>query len=45
MPLPGFEPGSRTNLVLAGYKPAALPIELQGQQQWIGWDSNPRLPA
>ncbi len=29
-PLPGLEPGSRTNLVLTAYKTAALPIELQG---------------
>lgn len=26
---PGLEPGSRTDLVLTGYKPAALPIELR----------------
>lgn len=28
---PRLELGSRTNLVLAGYKPAALPIELPEQ--------------
>lgn len=26
---PGFEPGSRADLALTGYKPAALPIELR----------------
>lgn len=26
---PGFEPGSRTDLVLTRYKRAALPVELQ----------------
>lgn len=29
MLLPGFEPGSRTDLVLTRYKRAALPVELQ----------------
>ena len=26
---PGFEPGSRSNLELTGYKPAALPFVLR----------------
>jgi hypothetical protein len=40
---PRLELGSRTDLVLAGYKPAALPIELP--EQFNNWcarrDSNP----
>ena len=39
---PRFELGSRTDLVLAGYKPAALPIELPEQTTWCARrDSNP----
>lgn len=34
MPPPGFEPGSRTNPVLAGYKPAVLPFTPQGQNHY-----------
>ena len=36
MPLPRFELGSRTDLVLAGYKPAALPLSYRGVHYAIG---------
>lgn len=40
---PRLELGSRTNLVLPGYKPGALPIELREpglKYQWVRSESN-----
>lgn len=46
---PGFEPGSRTDLVLTRYKRAALPVELQepisNQKQRLQPGFEPGLPA
>ena len=46
---PGFEPGSRTDLVLTRYKRAALPVELQepisSQEQRLQPGFEPGFPA
>ena len=40
---PRFELGSRTDLVLAGYKPAALPFELPEQSEFRIWNFEFRI--